>query len=258
MDELILMDKALSNFAFVLPRLAGAFVILPLFTNDIVPAMIRNVLIAAMSLVVFPLVSASLDIAAITAVRMPVLLAKEVFIGAVLGFCFSVVFWAIEMAGQIIDTKVGATTAQISDPMAGHQTTLTGAFLGRFTSWLFVASGGLLVFLDLILTSYSVWPVHKMLPSLSLAGQEFIIDRSQQMLLLALMLSAPALILMTMVDLGMNKFAQQLNVFQLSQPIKALIAIWMLLAMLNTIVSFVEGHLQALRGLTRELAQMLT
>ena len=75
------------------------------------------------------------------------------------------------------------------------------------------------------------------------------------------MLSAPALILMTMVDLGMgimNKFAQQLNVFQLSQPIKALIAIWMLLAMLNTIVSFVEGHLTALRGLTRELAQMLT
>ncbi len=261
MDELLLMEKALSNFAFVMPRLAGAFVILPLFTNDIVPAMIRNVLIAAMSLVVFPIVSASLDIAAITAVRMPLLLAKEVFIGAVLGFCFSVVFWAIEMAGQIIDTKVGATTAQISDPMAGHQTTLTGAFLGRFTSWLFVASGGLLVFLDLILTSYSVWPVHKMLPSLSLAGQEFIIDRSQQMLLLALMLSAPALILMTMVDLGMgimNKFAQQLNVFQLSQPIKALIAIWMLLAMLNTIVSFVEGHLQALHGLTRELAQMLT
>lgn len=261
MDDLEMMQKALSNFAFVMPRLAGAFVILPLFTNDIVPAMIRNVLIAAMSLVVFPLVSASLDIAAISAVKMPLLLAKEVFIGAVLGFCFSVVFWAIEMAGQIIDTKVGATTAQISDPMAGHQTTLTGAFLGRFTSWLFVASGGLLVFLDLVLTSYSVWPVHKMLPSLSIAGQNFIIDRSQQMLLLALMLSAPALILMTMVDLGMgimNKFAQQLNVFQLSQPIKALIAIWMLLAMLNTIVSFVEGHLQALRGLTRELAQMLT
>ena len=122
-------------------------------------------------------------------------------------------------------------------------------------------AGGLLVFLDLVLTSYSVWPVHKMLPSLSLAGQEFIIDRTQQMLLLALMLSAPALILMTMVDLGMgimNKFAQQLNVFQLSQPVKALIAVWMLLAMLNTIVSYTEEHLNALRGLTKQLAQILT
>jgi type III secretion protein T len=261
MDELVMMNKALTNFAYVMPRLAGAFVILPLFTNDIVPAMIRNVVIAAMSLVVFPMVASTIDAEAIGAVRLPVMLAKEVFIGAVLGFCFSVVFWAIEMAGQIIDTKVGATTAQINDPLAGHQTTLTGAFLGRFASWLFVASGGLLIFLDLVLTSYAVWPVHKSLPSLSVAGQEFVIARAQQMLLFALMLSAPALILMTMVDLGMgvmNKFAQQLNVFQLSQPVKALIAIWMLLAMLNTIVTYTQDHLDSLRGLARQLSQMLT
>jgi type III secretion protein T len=255
------MEKAIVNFAYVMPRLAGAFIVLPLFTNDIVPAMIRNVVIAAMSLVVFPMVSGTLDTEAIAAVRVPVLMAKEIFIGVVLGFCFSIMFWAIEMAGQIIDTKVGATTGQISDPLAGYQTTLTGAFLGRFASWLFIASGGLLVFLDLVLTSYSVWPVHKMLPSLSGEGQAFIIERMHQMMFLAFILAAPALILMTLVDLGMgimNKFAQQLNVFQLSMPIKALIAVWMLLLMLKTIAGFVEEHLTALRSLTDQLARMLT
>lgn len=261
MDEFIVMEKALLNFGYVMPRMAGAFLVLPLFTSDIVPAMIRNVVIAAMSLVVFPMVASTLDTEAISAARLPILLAKEVFIGVILGFCFSIMFWAIEMAGQIIDTKVGATTAQITDPLAGHQTTLTGAFLGRFASWLFIASGGLLVFLDLVLTSYAVWPVHKTLPSLSMAGQQFIVDRVQQMMFLAFILAAPALILMTLVDLGMgimNKFAQQLNVFQLSMPIKALIAIWMLLAMLKTIVSYTEEHLGALRTLTNQLTKILS
>jgi type III secretion protein T len=261
MDELVMMNKAVINFAYVFPRLAGAFIVLPLLTTDIVPAMIRNIVVASLSLVVFPMVASTLDTDAISAARLPIILAKEVFIGAVLGFCFSIMFWAIEMAGQIIDTKVGATTAQITDPLAGHQTTLTGAFLGRFASWLFIASGGLLVFLDLVLTSYVVWPVHKMLPSLSLDGQAFVVDRVQQMMFLAFILAAPALILMTLVDLGMgimNKFAQQLNVFQLSMPVKALIAIWMLLAMLKTIVSYTEEHLGALRTLTNQLSKMLS
>ncbi len=250
-------DSAIANFAVILPRLGAAFIILPLLTSEVVPSMIRNVLIVTLSLVVYPLVAPTIDSNAMAALSLPMIIIKEVFIGLLIGFTFSVLFWALEMAGQIIDAKVGATTAQLNDPLAGHQTSLTGSLLSRFGSWLFVASGGLLIFIDVVLSSYTVWPVAKMLPALSPNTPEFVIARIHEMLLLSVLIAAPALVLMTMIDVGMgfmNKFAQQLNVFSLSMPLKALISIWMILILLATVADFTFEHLGSLKNLLQALA----
>jgi type III secretion protein T len=260
MDVLDTFNQALTGFGYVVPRIGAAFIVLPLMTSDIVPSMIRNVLIAAIALNVFPIVSATIDTKAISVISLPGIITKEIFIGVLIGFTFGMMFWAIEMAGQIVDTKIGSTTAQIVDPLQGHQTSLTGSMLGRFAGWLFVASGGLLIFLDVLLTSYTVWPVAQMLPPLKIEGSEFIIGRSKELLVLALLLAAPALVLMTLIDLGlglMNRFAQQLNVFQLSMPIKAAISIWVILLMLATVADYVLHHLNSLRPLLKELTQAL-
>lgn len=254
------LNQAIGGFAYVLPRIGAAFIVLPLLTSDTVPALVRNVLIASIALNVFALVAPTIDTNAISVARVPVLIVKEIFIGVLLGFTFGLMFWAIEMAGQIIDTKVGSTTAQIVDPIQGHQTSLTGAMMSRFASWLFVASGGLLIFMDVLLTSYSVWPVAQMLPPLKVSGSEYIIARSKELLVLALLLSAPALVLMLLIDLGlglMNRFAQQLNVFQLSMPIKAAISIWVIFLMIATVADFTVEHLTNLRSLLKDLTNTL-
>jgi type III secretion protein T len=193
MEAMEWLNQSISGFAYVLPRIGAAFVVLPLLTSDTVPALVRNVLIASIALNVFALVAPTIDTGAISVARVPVLIVKEIFIGVLIGFTFGLMFWAIEMAGQIIDTKIGSTTAQIVDPIQGHQTSLTGSALSRFASWLFVASGGLLIFMDVLLTSYSVWPVAQMLPPLKVTGSDFLISRSKELLVLALMLAAPAL-----------------------------------------------------------------
>jgi type III secretion protein T len=260
MEAMEWMNQAISGFAYVLPRIGAAFVVLPLLTSDTVPALVRNVLIASIALNVVALVAPTIDTGAISVARIPVLVIKEIFIGVLIGFTFGLMFWAIEMAGQIIDTKIGSTTAQIVDPIQGHQTSLTGSALSRFASWLFVASGGLLIFMDVLLTSFSVWPVAEMLPPLKVSGSEFIISRSKELLVLALMLAAPALVLMTLIDLGlglMNRFAQQLNVFQLSMPIKAAISVWVIFLMLATVADYTVEHLNNLRSLLKDLTQTL-
>jgi type III secretion protein T len=260
MDILDSLNQAIAGFGYVIPRIGAAFIVLPLMTSEVVPALVRNVLIAAIALNVFAVIAPTIDTRAISAAAIPAMLVKEIFIGVLIGFTFGLMFWAIEMAGQIIDTKIGSTTAQIVDPIQGHQTSLTGAMLGRFSAWLFVASGGLLIFMDVLLTSYAVWPVAQALPPLKVSGSEFVIARSRELLILALLLSAPALVLMTLIDLGaglMNRFAQQLNVFQLSMPIKAAISIWVILLMLATVAEFTLDHLNSLRPLLKELARAL-
>jgi type III secretion protein T len=260
MDVMDSFNQALTGFGYVVPRIGAAFIVLPLMTSDIVPALVRNVLIAAIALNVFPIVATTIDTNAISAISLPGLITKEIFIGVLIGFTFGMMFWAIEMAGQIIDTKIGSTTAQIVDPLQGHQTSLTGSMLGRFAAWLFVATGGLLIFMDVLLTSYTVWPVAQMLPPLKLTGSEFVIARSRELLVLACLLAAPALVLMTLIDLGlglMNRFAQQLNVFQLSMPIKAAISIWVILLMLGTVADYTLEHLNSLRSLLKDLSQTI-
>ena len=108
----------------VLPRIGAAFLLLPYFSPDTIPPLVRNVFFVSIALVLMPFVMQQpLTVAGTDLIP---LLLKEVFIGTAIGFTFGIVFWALEGAGQIIDTKIGSTTAQLADPVTGHQTTLIG------------------------------------------------------------------------------------------------------------------------------------
>jgi type III secretion protein T len=88
-------------------RVAAAFLLVPLFTADLIPATVRNAMflaIALMSLLMQPAMGPAPGGFALVS-----LYAKEAFIGGALGLLFAGVMWAFEIAGQLIDTKVGMT-----------------------------------------------------------------------------------------------------------------------------------------------------
>jgi type III secretion protein T len=176
----------------------------------------------------------------------PFVIVKELFVGLATGFSFGVLFWAIGNAGNLIDAKVGTTMSQVIDPLAGHQTSLMGLFLSQFAAYLFMASGAFIVFLRLLLESYKLWPVASYVPLLKPVGEMFFIDQFSYLMTAALLLSAPALVVMSLIDIGfglVNRYAQQLNVFQLAMPIKAWVAIWIVLLMLSVFVQTVLTRL---------------
>lgn len=260
MTEFEFFSQAVLNLALTLPRLAAAFLVLPLLTSEIVPAMVRNIFLVSLAIAVFPFVAHDLQTLSLSGVALGPVIVKELFIGVVIGYAFSIVFWALEGAGQVIDTKVGTTMAQITDPLSGHQTSLIGALLSQLAGYLFVAFGGLLVFLDLLLTSYSVWPLAAALPDLDAAGKLFFIQRFDELMRLVLLLAAPALVVLTLVDFGLgfvNRYAQQLNVFSLSLSIKAWLGVFIVLLMLASIVEFMLGWLADQKGLLEALKWVL-
>ena len=110
-------------------RVAVAFLLVPLFTQDLIPALIRNALFIALALL--GLLVQDVKPLNLSAWQWTMLYGREALLGAAMGFLFAGLMWSFEMAGQLIDTKVGATQAQVQDPLSGHQTSLTGAFLAR-------------------------------------------------------------------------------------------------------------------------------
>jgi type III secretion protein T len=207
---------------------------------------VRNSFFVSLSIVVFPLAAAASPYSAMGAGVWPFVIVKELFIGLAIGFSFGVLFWAIGNAGNLIDAKVGTTMSQVIDPLAGHQTSLMGLFLSQFAAYLFMASGAFIVFLRLLLESYKLWPVASYLPLLKPVGEMFFVDQFSYLMTAALLLSAPALVVMSLIDIGfglVNRYAQQLNVFQLAMPIKAWVAIWIVLLMLSVFVQTVLTRL---------------
>src|SRR3546814_1098829 len=83
--------------------------------------------------------------------------------------------------------------ASIFDPIQGHQTSLHGQFLSQFAAYLFMASGAFLVFLDLLLTSYTVWPVMSFFPDIKVAGIHLFVGQFSYLMTAALLLAAPAI-----------------------------------------------------------------
>src|SRR5262249_49998344 len=143
-------------------------------------------------------------------------------------------------------TKVGTTQAQIQDPLSGSQVTLTGALFGRLAAFVFMAGGGFMVMIGTIYESFVLWPVRSSMPSLAADGYRLFESEFGRIMLLTLLVAAPALVLMYLIEgvLGLiNRFAQQLNVFSLSQSLKAVAAVWIIWIQVVTLVQFLQDDL---------------
>lgn len=226
-------------------RVAVAFLLIPLFTSELIPSMVRNAMFFGIALLSLLLQPAPAPLV-LNAPQLIGLFAKEIFIGTAIGFFFGGVLWAFEAAGALIDTKVGTTQAQLSDPLSGQQVTLTGAFLGRLASFVFMAGGGFMLMMGTIFESYALWPVRSAAPTLAAGGMRLFESEFARIMLLSLLVAAPALVLLYLVEavLGLvNRFAQQLNVFSLSQSIKSVTAVWIILVQLTALMQLLQDDL---------------
>jgi len=119
-----------------------------------------------------------------------------------------------------------------------------------------MASGAFLIFIDLLLSSYVVWPIMSYWPQLGPEGLAWLFSQFGFLMTSALLLAAPAIAVMMLLDLVLgllNRFAEQLNVFSLSLPIKAWVAIWVLAITLGVLVELIVARLFENRGLLEVL-----
>jgi len=248
MEQLALLGS-LSDTALLLglstTRVAVAFLLVPLFTAELIPALIRNALfvsIALLGLLVQPLP----HVGPLNGWQWVTLYAKEAFIGAAIGFLFAGMMWAFEAAGQVIDNKIGATQSRLQDPLSGEQTSLNGAFLGRLASYVFMSGGGFMLMIGTMVESFGIWPVGQPIARFASGGREFFTGEFGRIMLLTVLISAPAIVLLYVIDgvLGLvNRFAQQLNVFSLSMALKGTAGVWIILVQLTALVQLLQDDL---------------
>lgn len=214
-------------------RVAVAFLLLPVFAPETVPATVRNAIFLSLGVVTLAL-QPRLALPQWSTQQWIGVFGKEALLGIGFGVLLGALLWAFETAGQIVDAKVGATMAQVVDPLSGHQTSLSGALLSRLATFLFMAGGGFMLFVGSLQQSFAVWPIASTGLAIAPDGVAVFEAAFSRFAMLSLLLAAPALLVLYVVDLALgliNRFAPQVNLISISMSLKSVAAmlVWLLL-----------------------------
>ncbi|MBK8508203.1 MAG: type III secretion system export apparatus subunit SctT [Candidatus Competibacteraceae bacterium] len=155
----------LLTYSVALPRLLLALTTLPLLRRQVLPGLTRNAVVLVLAVLVLPVAATGLPAGSPSPAWLLGILLKEAFIGLVIGYVTSVLFWAVEAIGFFIDNQRGATMASSLNPLTEEQTSPFGILLSQVMTVLFFSGGGFLVYLGGLYQSYRVWPVASFYPA---------------------------------------------------------------------------------------------
>ncbi|NRF31562.1 type III secretion system export apparatus subunit SctT [Vibrio coralliilyticus] len=227
--------------ALCMMRPLGMMIMLPLFKGGAMGSgLIRNTLVLMFALPIIPMMQAHpVDIAAKPLTELTFIYGEELLIGLIVGFCAAIPFWAIDMAGFVIDTMRGASMSTVLNPLMGLQSSVFGMFFTQILGVLFLVSGGFNALLTALYQSYTVLPPESAL-SFNQDLLSFISQQWQMMSDMCLSFALPAMVVMIMVDVALglvNRSVEQLNVFFLSMPIKSILVVFLLLVSMHFALS---------------------
>ena len=215
----------LPSFALVMARIAGMVLAVPMFSNANIPFILRALLIATISLMIFPVVSPSLP-TSLTLGQVAAGLVVEFIIGELLGMAVGVVLFAAQMAGNIVSHQAGLTLGQVFNPLLEEETSILDQVWFFTVLMLFLAFRGHLAVISVILSSF------KQVPPLMLGFNDslgdLLLGMLRSMFEIALRLSGPAVLalLLSSLVLGfLTKSMPQLNILSVGFAAKVAIAL---------------------------------
>ena len=244
------LREVLLTLALAMPRIVGAMTALSFMGPNVLGgALARNGIAAALSLLVYPIVSAQIAEAELSGLGLAGAAAKEFLLGMMIGSVVMVIFWCIQAVGNFIDNQRGATMASSMDPFIGEQSSPLGLFMTQSMVAVFFCTGLFNGFLAGIYRSYELWPATSFRPSMDMDVVMFFVAQFALISQMALLVGGPVVVAMFLSELGLgfiSRFAPQLNVFFLSMPVKSAVATLMLVLFWGMLIVFFRETLQDL------------
>ncbi|MCL6456754.1 MAG: flagellar type III secretion system protein FliR [Gorillibacterium sp.] len=217
-------------FLLIFCRITAFFVTAPIFSSRNIPVLFKIGLSSFITLLTASVIEVTpmvLDGQFIIAI------AKETLIGLLLGFIAYLFFTVVQIAGSFVDMQIGFSMANIINPMTGTQTPVLGNLYYMVGMLLFLASNGHHMFIKGILKSYQWIPLNNDTLARFQEGNltEFLIRSLSEAFGLALQMSAPLVVALFLVDVGLGilaRVAPQFNIFVVGIPIKIIVGLLLL------------------------------
>ncbi|WP_219918473.1 flagellar biosynthetic protein FliR [Rhodanobacter sp. PCA2] len=237
----------LDRFLWVLARVGGLCLVVPVFGATVIPRRVRLGAVVMLTLVLAPLAPAAPDVLGASGMLG---LAGQLVTGAATGFVLKLVFDAVQFGGGLVGQGMSLGFAEVVDPQAGGSANVLGQFYLVLATLLFLAMDGHLRLIALLADSFASLPPGGSAPggsALGANGLHAVLAFGVQLFGGAVRVALPAVTSLLVVNIGfaaISRAAPSMNLFAVGFPITVslgFIALWLSLRSL-------PGAFDALQG----------
>lgn len=220
----------------------------PFWSSRIIPMQVKIYFSILTSAVLLPLVWEQTPTLMLGPSPYILMVIQETVFGLILGIAGVLLFNAIHVAGQIIDTQMGFGMVNVLDPQSGTQIPMMGNFYYLIALLLFLISDGHHYLLQALMGSFNLLPPGTMI-SFPIHVWQDLAGLFTKILVFALQIALPVAGVLFLSDLALGIIARtvpQMNVFVLGIPIKIIVGV-------TTIIVVLPLYAVSLRFLFRQI-----
>lgn len=234
-------------FLLILIRVNAMIMIAPFFSSGVIPFRMKALLSFLVSIVIFPVVPASV-------LKIPdsmgyyyLLVIQQVIIGVLIGFMISIIFTAFQLSGQYFAVQIGFGINEVLDPMAQVSVPLIGQLKNMIGILIFLAISGHHFMIEAVFRSFELAPLFGISKAATGGIMQLLIHSFSGMFIIALKMAMPVVATIFLVTVSMGvlaKVAPQMNIMMLGFPFKILVAFMILILSSPLIVRIMRVALE--------------
>lgn len=249
--------------SLVLIRVVPIIFQAPFLGGKLVPAETRMGLSLGLAILVYPFAIRGLGVGiGLNALTYLVLLLKELFIGFVIGYVASELFYAMEIGGRAVDVMRGANQAEVQVPELQLRASPVGQLNFQLLLVIFCVLDGHTYFIESVIESFRLVPVDTF-PQFRGGFEHFVdlvLSFVSGIFAIAFALVFPALFASFLTDVvfGMfNRIAPQLNAYFMAMGVKAMGGLFLFMIGLGLMTKKLAERLEESLVFLRDLVGLM-
>ncbi len=242
-------SQYLPNFLLILLRAGIVISLLPFLGSRTFPVQFRIGIAVAVALVLTPVIDFRFE-----KTEIVLLVMREVLFGIMLGFAARFMFFAVDIAGQVMSNAMGMSIANAFNPDVGQSTDIARLY-GFIAMLVFLSMDAHHDMIYIFVKSYE-WVPGGIADLRSLLGE--VTSITARMFTIALKISAPMIVIMLITNMlfgFINKAAPQMSVFFVGYPVYIFVGFLVMLLGLPVFIMVMTGYFGTVKeGMARMLA----
>ncbi len=232
-------------FILMFARIGAMVMLLPGLGEMSVPRRVRLILALVLTIVLYPLHHAALQVDMGAFAPVMLALGREILIGIVLGITARLTISALQVAGAVIAQQLGLGFVTAVDPSQGQQNAIFGNLLTLLGVVLIFATDLHHLIIAALSDSYLLFKPGEV-PSLGDAAA-LIVRTFAAAFRIGVQLAAPFLVFGLLFNLGLgvlSRLMPQMQVFFIGLPLSILLGFLILFVVVGAMMGTFVGHLE--------------
>lgn len=244
----VYLTEILSNadiFMLIFARMIGFIAIVPIIGGRNVPLMARVGFSIALASIIYSTGQITNIFYYDNIIGYGFLIAKEFFVGYIIGFVAVFIINVTYLAGFYTDQQIGFSMANVFDPITQTQVPITGNLYYFMISVIIIISNTHHMFIKMLFYSYKALPIGN---ALLIGNQKLfyvMLELMERFFVIGVSIAIPIIGVILVMDLVLGilvRTVPQINVFVVGMPIKVLVGIftiWIILPMFTNVYHFI-------------------